>query len=244
VRGITNAVYGLSRSEVGKGLSGLVGAFIDLLFPLTCAVCEQQGRFVCEGCEGGLARLVKPYCSLCAAPGPVSPCAWCKETGPAFDGVTAPYLMEGPVKEMVYDLKYRDLRAAAPDLGRLMAAHLKSSRLPADLLIPVPLHRRRERERGYNQSTLLAREISVLTGIPVEAETLYRTRNTAPQVSMTGREERLKNIEGAFEARADLGGRRVLVVDDVVTTGSTISACAAPLKAAGAASVWGLALAR
>jgi predicted amidophosphoribosyltransferase len=104
----------------------------------------------------------------------------CVAAPPAYDGIRAPFLMEGAVREMVYGLKYRNLRSSALELGRLMAAHLESAHLGADLLIPVPLHRRRERERGYNQSGLLARELGVLTDIPVSARALRRTRNTPP----------------------------------------------------------------
>lgn len=116
--------------------------------------------------------------------------------------------------------------------------------MPADVLIPVPLHRCRERERGYNQSELLARELGTLIGLPVATEVLRRTRDTPPQVSMSGHRERRRNIADAFQCTGELSRQRVLLIDDVVTTGSTMAACAGPLKAAGATSVWGLALAR
>ena len=98
--------------------------------------------------------------------------------------------------------------------------------------------------RGYNQSVLLARAISDVTGIPLEERLLTRTRDTAPQVTMKSPEERRRNIEDAFECAGDVKGANVLLIDDVVTTGGTMSACAKPLKSAGAESVWGLALAR
>jgi ComF family protein len=152
--------------------------------------------------------------------------------------------MQAAVSKMVYGLKYRNLRASAPELAGLLAAHLKTAPMPADVLIPVPLHRRRERERGYNQSELLARELGQLTGVPVATEVLRRTMDTPPQVSMSGHRERRRNIANAFQCTGEVSGQRVLLIDDVVTTGSTMAACAAPLKAAGATSVWGLALAR
>jgi ComF family protein len=110
--------------------------------------------------------------------------------------------------------------------------------------VPVPLHLSRERERGYNQSALLAKELSRLTGIPLATDLLRRTIDTAPQVTMDDYEQRRSNIAGAFECIGDPSGLNVLLVDDVITTGSTMSACAAPLKSQGAARVWGLALAR
>ena len=227
-----------------KALSQILDPVIDLLFPLSCVVCKREGRFLCEGCETTLPRLESPHCSICANPGGAPVCAWCAAIPPAFDGIRAPYLLDGPITEMVYGLKYRNLRSWAPGMGRLMATHIESSPDSADLLVPVPLHRRRERDRGYNQSELLAREVSELTAIPLEPEVLSRTRDTPPQISMTSQEDRRRNMEGAFACTASVGGRRVLLVDDVVTTGATMSACARELKAAGAASVWGLALAR
>ena len=153
--------------------------------------------------------------------------------------------MAGAVRDMVHGLKYRNLRAGAPEMGRLLGKkYLESNPPAADVLIPVPLHARRERERGFNQSELLAREVSKATGLPVESRVLRRTRDTPPQVSFGSREERRRNIEGAFESTSKADGKRILLIDDVVTTGSTLSACAGALKTAGSHSVCGLALAR
>ena len=217
---------------------------VDLLFPPKCAVCRQEGRFICPGCEAALPKLQRPYCPLCASPGASAPCSSCQEWPPAYDRILAPYLMEGAARDMVYDLKYRNIRASAPELGRLMAGLAASDAVPADMLVPVPLHRRRERERGYNQAELLARQVSVRTGIPLRRGVLQRVNDAPPQVSMSGHEERRRNIEGAFRGTEDLSGQKIMLVDDVVTTGSTMAACAAALKAAGASSVWGLAFAR
>lgn len=225
-------------------LSKLAGSVLDLLLPLSCAVCHRQGRMLCRGCETALPRLEKPYCSTCAAPGAVRVCPSCAAIPPPIDGIRAPYLFDGAVKDLVHALKYRNLRAAAPELGRLLASYLESNPVPGDVLMPVPLHRWRHHQRGYNQAELLARELSGLAGIPVELHTLRRGRNTPPQVSLKSHEERRSNIQGAFQCTRRVDGQRVLLVDDVATTGSTLSACAAVLKAAGARSVWGLALAR
>ena len=108
----------------------------------------------------------------------------------------------------------------------------------------MPLHPRRERGRGYNQAELLARELSKRTGLPLASRAIRRLRNTPPQVSVAGHDQRRRAVQGAFECMSDIGGQRVLLIDDVVTSGSTMSACAAALKAGGARSVWGLALAR
>ena len=220
--GVASAALGL--------LSRLTGSALDLLYPPACAVCGREGRFVCEDCEPELPKLLAPFCIRCASPGRDVYCRLCAATPPHFDGVTAPYVHRGPVRDLVHNLKYNNVRTSAPELGRLMAA--------------VPLHSRRERNRGYNQSVLLARAVGEATGIPLDDRLLTRTRDTAPQVTMKSPEERRRNIEDAFECSGDVKGASVLLIDDVVTTGGTMSACAKPLKTAGANSVWGLSLAR
>ena len=225
-------------------LSRLASSVLELLMPLSCAVCHREGRHLCLDCEAALPRLEKPYCPTCAEPRSSALCRWCAEMPPAIDGIRAPYLMDGVVREMVHSLKYQNLRASAPDLGRLLATFLERNPTGADVLVPVPLHRRRESERGYNQSKLLAKELGKNIGLLVETRALRRTKNSPPQVSIAGHEERRRNTEGAFECTSSMDGQRVLLIDDVVTTGSTMSACASALKAVGARSVWGLALAR
>ena len=225
-------------------LSKASRAVLDLVFPLNCTVCHRDGRLLCQGCESALPRLEKPYCAICATPGTPALCESCATAPPAIDGTRVPFTLDGAIRDMVYGLKYRNLRAAAEDLGRLLAAHLESNPVPADVMMPVPLHKRRERERGYNQSELLARALGKGTAVPVETRALVRTRNTPPQVAIGSQEERRRNVEGAFECTATVAGSMIVLIDDVVTTGSTLFACAAALKAAGASSVWGLALAR
>ena len=151
--------------------------------------------------------------------------------------------MEGAIRDAIHALKYRNLRAAAPTLGRLLANWLESTPVPGEALVPVALHNRRLRDRGYNQSALLAKEVGKRTGLPVIEDVLVRTRDTPPQVSLS-REERVRNVEGSFACVGNAQGRRFILVDDVVTTGSTMSACASALRAAEASSVWGLALTR
>ena len=110
-------------------------------------------------------------------------------------------------------------------------------------MTPVPLHPRRMRGRGYNQSALLADHVSRISGLPVR-DLLKRTRDTPPQANLGGRSQRQDNVEGGFTCREDVRGAKVVLVDDVVTSGSTMAACAQALKKRGAASVWGIALAR
>ncbi len=228
---------------MATALSRLGSGALDLLFPVGCAVCGKEGRHLCAECEPSLPRLEPPYCLRCADVGKEPLCDWCADAPPAFDGIRAPYLHEGAVREMVHALKYRNVRSLAPELAGLLAAHVRKGLLPSGVLTPVPLHGRAERQRGYNQSALLCGELAKLVNAPARAGMLRRTRNTPPQVSRN-HDERRTNMVGAFECVVDAEGLDVILIDDVVTTGSTIAACADALRAAGAASVWGLALAR
>ena len=233
-------------SALTQSASRLARQALDLVLPPSCAGCGVEGEFICRECVSVLPRLERPYCALCARPGQDRLCEWCAASCPRFDGVRAPYLFEGAARQMVHGLKYDNFRAYAPELGRLLAEYAAANPVPMDVLVlvPVPLHKRRERDRGYNQSELLARELGNRIGIPVDSGALHRIRNTPPQVSIENYEERRGNIEGAFQCVPELQYESVLLIYDVVTTGSTMSACASVLKAAGARSVWGLALAR
>ena len=217
---------------------------VDLVLPPSCAACGRGGAFLCEPCESSLSRLERPYCVRCAHPGADRLCEACASSPPAFDGIRAVCLFEGAARQLVHSLKYANFRAVAPDMARLLADLLGPRPGPGEVIVPVPLHPRRERTRGYNQSELLARTVGKRTGLPVRPGIVRRVRNTPPQVSIENYEERRSNIEGSFECPNGLSGESVLLMDDVVTTGSTMSACAAALKAAGARSVWGLAFAR
>ena len=225
-------------------LTRAAAPLLDLIFPRTCAGCGREGGYLCDECEATIPRLESPQCSVCSAPSRLSLCAWCQSANQPFNGITAPYRWTGVVQELVYSLKYRNVRASAPRLAELMTAHLADKSITADMVAPVPLHPSRERERGYNQSEVLAQGISQSTGIPVSNKVLVRIRNTPPQVSMSTPEERRRNVIGAFECVGDVAGKRVLLVDDVVTTGATVAECSVQLRNAGAASIWVLSLGR
>ena len=225
-------------------LTRATGPLLDLVFPRTCAGCGREGDYFCDECEAAAPRLRPQQCKVCSAPSRASLCAWCQSANQPFNGITAPYRWTGVVQELVYSLKYRNVRASAPRLAELMSAHITEKSLDADTMVPVPLHPSRERERGYNQSELLARGISKTTGIPMEAGLLARVRNTPPQVTMTSPEERRQNVIGAFECVRDVSDKRILLIDDVVTSGATVAECSSQLKKAGAEAIWVLSLAR
>lgn len=153
-------------------------------------------------------------------------------------------LFDGPLRHAIHGLKYRRLSALAEPLGDELARFWLRGSMPVDIIVPVPLHPERQRERGYNQADLLARRVGRATGAPVQANVLRRTRVTAVQMSLNAA-ERKANVSGAFVAdAASARDATVLVVDDVCTTGSTLDACAIALKEAGARRTLGLTLAR
>ena len=239
-----------TRTDFASGAARLANAAVDLLFPKRCVGCDREGAFLCQECLAELPLLEPPFCFLCGQPGRLMMrlCLSCWERPLEIDGIRAPYRMEGAVREAVHALKYQYVRALAPTLGQLLAEFIAVSpdlSGPADVLVPVPLHPRRERSRGYNQSLLLARETGKIVGLPVEQKALRRLRATPSQARSASQQERRDNVSEAFAADAALAqGRRVVLVDDVCTTGATLEACAIALKEAGAASVWGLTLAR
>ncbi len=225
-------------------LSKLARSVADLVFPIHCCGCGREGGIICEWCVDGLERLTLPYCRICAAPGIEGVCRWCREHPRGFDSLRSPYRFDGAVREAVHALKYRGVRAAAGTLAGLMTEYLQHNPVSADAVIPAPLHSRRLRSRGYNQSALLAREIGKVLNLPAREDLLVRIMNGRPQVEAQSREERRNNVAGSFACESDTSGLTVLLIDDVATTGSTLSECALALKAAGTLKVYALTLAR
>jgi ComF family protein len=218
---------------------------LDLFFPPCCLGCGREGDFICPACRESLSPLSSSVCPRCGRPQAGG--ALCPDcTGPSrLDGLRAPFVFQGVIRQAIHELKYRNLRALAAPLAGMLNDHLAVQPVPGDVLVPVPLHRRRLRERGYNQSALLARELGRLTGRPLVDGCLIRQRYTPPQARTTSAGERQAHVAGAFACRdGRLRGRRVILIDDVATSGATLDACAAALKAAGAAAVWGLVVAR
>lgn len=149
------------------------------------------------------------------------------------------------LRQAIHKLKYRNLRALAAPLAGLLYDYLSLNPMPVEVLAPVPLHPKRLRERGYNQSALLAVELGKLTNLMVIDDCLIRQRYAPPQAGTSRVEQRRGNVARAFTCRdRRLVNKRVLLIDDVATSGSTLDACAAAVKAGGAASVWGLTIAR
>lgn len=215
--------------------------------PARCMACDdllwEQRDLLCPACAATLVAIGEDACPRCGRPRPGLgrvanrlPCGPCRERPPAFHEATAAYEFGGALADAVRRFKYRPTPALATPLARLAAGRTAPV---ADLVVPVPLFRRRLRRRGFNQSLLLARAWGRLWDIGVCCDALRRTRDTAPQTLQPTAHARARNVDDAFRVRRPerVAGKRVLLVDDVLTTGATAGACARALRAAGAAHV-------
>ena len=236
----------LKRLGPLQGLAEQAGrGVLDALYPLECVGCGGPGRVICDACATDLPELVPPFCRICATPGDFARCQRCAEGVRQFDGVRAPFHYGGTVRQAILALKYGGIKAAAPQLGDLLAGYLNDNPLPGDVLTAVPMHSRRRRERGYNQAELLAARVARVGNLRYDAGLLTRTRQVEPQAGIDSADRRAVNVAGsvAVSPGKDLNGAAIILVDDVATTGSTLESCAAALKQADAASVWCLTLA-
>jgi ComF family protein len=224
----------------------LVELAVNSFFPRRCVGCGKVGGFLCPECLGNLPRLLPPICPNCGRPqasGIV--CPDCRQRQTEIDGIRSPFRFDEVIRKAIHQLKYRNLKAISPCLAALLADYLGANPLPGDALVCVPLHPRRLRERGYNQSGLLARELGRRIELPMIENCLIRVKQAQPQVMAGDVEERRRNVADAFVCRDEkVSGKQIILIDDVCTSGATLESCAAALKSKGAASVWGLTLAR
>jgi ComF family protein len=226
--------------------SSLKQNVLNFLFPPRCVSCGKGGAFLCRKCRNKLSYLQPPLCTRCSKPirtGTI--CQKCQAQNLDIDGICSIFKYGGAIRQAVIQFKYENTKVLADPLSYFMVEYLKKHRLSFDVIIPVPIHKLRLRERGYNQSSLLAQRLSRMTRIPVAEGVLIRTKHTPSQAKSDSVEQRRKNIRNAFKCvNHNMSGKRILLIDDVCTSGSTLNACAASLKSAGAASVWGLTVAK
>jgi competence protein ComFC len=219
-------------------------ALADLFYPRWCVGCGRRSSDVlCRPCFESLPLLTGPACGRCGLPTAVAVpvCGACKNVDFAFETARAPLRYEGVGREVVHALKYRGYTPVVGKVAAPLLAEAAGGAGPFDGVVPVPLHRTRLRKRGFNQAALLARGLAGRIRTPV-SDTLQVVRSTRDQVELSAAERR-QNVAGAFSARSRTRGR-LLLVDDVLTTGATTSACAAALLRAGAAEVHTLTLCR
>ena len=221
-------------------------AALDLMFPPRCVGCGEGGSFLCDGCVAALPVAEGSRCPRCWQPrSDAWLCDDCQAAPPSYDGLRAAFVYGRTARELVHALKYRGMTALAPRMGSLLTEAARRHDVEADLVVPVPLSGLRRRLRGYNQAEALARPLAMELQLPLRPQALARRRDTPPQARSADAEARRRNVTDAFVCRdRGVGGRRVLLVDDVTTTGATLAACAVALRAGGAESIWALTFAR
>jgi ComF family protein len=229
---------------------GLLRAVGDLLFPPACQVCRQPGEFpLCQQCRANFRLIVPPVCQKCGRPlqgshDLVLTCPLCRRRRLRFARARAVAIYEGALREAILALKFGRCRPLASPLGLMMARCAAADPILASvrLIVPVPMHEQRRRERGFNQAELLAGEVGRFLGRHVLPGAIRRKFPTDAQSTLQ-LEKRWENVRDAFEASASLPREPVLLVDDVISTGYTASACACQLERAGAERVYVLAAA-
>lgn len=230
-------------------------ALLDVFLPPVCHICrsfipDAGTVHICPECRDLLPLVLPPRCSVCGIPfagtGGSHCCGACLTRPPHFDAARSRFLYEGPIRTLIHSFKYSHRTHLCRPLAHLAleSADEYVSHEP-QLIIPVPLHRSRLRERGFNQAVLIGGVLSHGLAIPMLPDALARTRPTEPQVKLSA-DARRTNVRGAFSVTRPetVAGRRILLLDDVMTTGSTLDECAKELKNAGAAAVLAVTVAR
>ncbi len=248
-------IAGVARlKRTADVVRAMLGAALDLALPRLCAACREpvDGQGLCPACWSKLSFITKPYCERLGIPfvydpGPGILSMEAIADPPAYHRARAAVRFDEISRALVHALKYGDRLDLAPMMGRWVAHAGRELLAEADALVPVPLHWRRLWERRFNQSAMLAAAISATSGVPMVSLALKRVKATAQQVGLS-RPERAANVQGAFrvpeEGKPAVVGRRLVLVDDVLTSGATVEGCARALLRAGAANVDVLVFAR
>ncbi|MCZ2126434.1 MAG: ComF family protein [Anaerolineales bacterium] len=217
---------------------------LDLLFPPQCGGCGRTGSRWCEGCQNNVKILNGTICEICGLPQEAPGiCGACLVERPHFRSLRAWAIFENPIQKALHQLKYRRGMALGDALAAAMTDFTRRLDWSADVLAPIPLGQKRMRERGYNQVAMIAKPLALSLGMQYAPRLLTRQKETRSQVGLS-REERRENVREAFSADVKIQGKTVLVMDDVSTTGSTLSSAAQALRVAGAKEVYALTVAR
>jgi len=233
--------------DIIKPLKTLGTNLFDLVFPVACINCGREGSFLCSVCLPKLERLPNQWCVVCHKPAPYGKTHGDCVSRNTVDGSVSALNYKNPeVKRTIETFKYKFIETLSESLVARLAREIKTQGLDEYfqefVLIPVPLHKKRFNWRGFNQSELLATSLSATLGIPINQDIIARIKNTKPQTKLT-KEERKKNLNNAFSLNDESNNGKFLLVDDVVTSGSTINEMAKALKKAGAAEVWAVTVA-
>ena len=241
-------------ARAGAGARAVLCAALDLALPRLCAVCREpvEGEGLCPACWAKLSFITRPYCERLGIPfvydpGPGILSMEAIADPPAYQRARAAVRFDEIARALVHALKYGDRLDLAPMMGRWLAQAGSELLAEADALVPVPLHWRRHWARRFNQSALLAATVAKASGVPIAARALKRVKSTPQQVGLS-RAQRAVNIQGAFrvpaDGKAEVVGRRLVLIDDVLTSGATVEGCAKALLRAGARNVDVLVFAR
>jgi len=238
---------------------------LDIIFPIYCLGCGLEGEWICGSCFEKIELLKKQACPVCGAESRAGARCFNCRAKTELDGLIAATAYFGKerketlAKAAIHIFKYRFVKDLAGPLSALMIRQLKNRQIVkiketfifgpgADdkIIIPVPLHLKRFRWRGFNQAELLADKISKYFNLPLEKSVLARQKNNIPQVEVKGRRKRIENIRGAFICNngAKIKNKTIILIDDVATTSATLGECAKALKSSGAKEVWGVVAAR
>ncbi|MCB8944724.1 MAG: ComF family protein [Ardenticatenaceae bacterium] len=224
----------------------VAGAFLSFLFPPVCAVCRKPGAMFCADCRAKVVWIQEPICQKCGrvVQGRGEICRTCVHHALPLAQIRSTVLFAEPVQSVIHKLKYEGMFGLVEPLADLMLEGWLCWETAVDLVIPIPLHHERKKMRGYNQSELLARQFSQKLNMPMNTHALQRVRKTRSQVGLNIT-ERKENMQAAFHAEEKtVVGKKILLIDDVCTTGATLSAAADALLSKGAESVSAYCLAR
>jgi len=220
---------------------------LDFLFPPRCAGCDKWGERYCASCQELTKIISSSICQVCGEPYPGTISLVCKRCQSAelfYTSLRSWAYFEGPLQRAIHKIKYKRDLGLGEKLAQPLVDLLLANNWNIDLVTAVPLDEDRQRDRGYNQSLCLARPLAWKTGLPIVASAIKRVKKTRSQIGLS-MEERKINVDGAFWAKKKLvNGKSVLLIDDVVTTGSTINSCGEAFMKAGASCVYGITLAR
>ena len=219
---------------------------LDWIYPPVCASCSEPGYRLCPECFEKIKFLLGSRCDICGGVinEHVKRCRNCKKKTPPYDGLVSLAIYDGVMRDCIHALKYDNNQSLGDTFSKWLVPLVHQNDWGLDMVTPVPLSAKRYRERGYNQSSLIARPLAARLHLKCIPFAVRRIRHTPSQVGLSAEERRL-NVIGAFKAEEDLViGKRILLVDDVMTTGATISSCAKALHDAGASAVYCITLAR
>ena len=217
---------------------------LDLLFPPECGGCGRAGTRWCDTCQCSVIILNGIVCEICGLPQEKpGVCRACLVVRPRFRSLRAWAVFEDPVQSALHKLKYRRDLSMGDAIAAAMMPFVKNLNWQIDLVVPVPLGKQRMRERGYNQVAMIAKPLALGLGLQYSSKVLVRRKETRSQVGLS-REERHRNVQDVFQADPGVKGKVVLIMDDVSTTGSTLSSGADVLYASGARDVFALTVAR